>query len=72
MKMLPGVKCSTDKTFCQAIEGDANRLIRNRAMREAPKNVLTELQKFEEIATVKETASNVLRLYLNQVEAVTP
>jgi len=40
--------------------------------KEAPKRVLTELEKFKEIVTVKEITSNVLRLYLNQVEAVTP
>jgi len=39
---------------------------------EAPEKVFAELQDFQEIVSVKKIVSNTLRLYLNQVEAVTP
>jgi ABC-2 type transport system ATP-binding protein len=62
--------CDTPKKLKDSIPG--GDIMEVHLEKEAPKNVLTQLEKFEEIATVKETASNKLRLYLNQVEAVTP
>jgi len=40
--------------------------------KDAPAKVCSELQDFNEVATVKKMGSSVLRLYLNNVEAVTP
>jgi ABC-2 type transport system ATP-binding protein len=40
--------------------------------KEPPDKVLDQLQAFKEIVSVKEVSSNILRLHLNQVEAVTP
>lgn len=62
--------CDTPKKLKDSIPG--GDIMEVHLEKEAPKKVLTELEKFKEIATVKETASNILRLYLNQVEAVTP
>jgi ABC-2 type transport system ATP-binding protein len=62
--------CDTPKKLKDSIPG--GDIMEVHLEKEAPKKVLTELEKFEEIATVKETASNILRLYLNQVEALTP
>ena len=62
--------CDTPKKLKDSIPG--GDIMEVRLEKEAPKKVLNELEKFEEIATVKETTPNVLRLYLNQVEAVTP
>jgi len=40
--------------------------------KEAPDKVFAELQSFQEVVSVKKVGSTLLRLYLNQVEAVTP
>jgi ABC-2 type transport system ATP-binding protein len=40
--------------------------------KDTPDKVISDLKDFKEIVSVKQMASNSLRLYLNQVEAVTP
>ncbi len=64
------IVCDTPKKLKDSIPG--GDIMEVQLEKEAPKKVLSELEKFEEVATVKGTASNILRLYLNQVEAVTP
>ena len=64
------VVCNTPKTLKDSIPGgDVMEVILED---EAPNKVLTELEAFEAVSTVKKIGSNQLRLYLNQVEAVTP
>jgi len=62
--------CDTPKKLKDSIPG--GDIMEVHLEKEAPKKVLTELQAFQEIVTVKEVGSNMLRLYLNQVEAITP
>jgi ABC-2 type transport system ATP-binding protein len=64
------IVCDTPKKLKDSIPG--GDIMEVHLEKEAPKRVLTELKKFKEIVTVKEITSTVLRLYLNQVEAVTP
>jgi ABC-2 type transport system ATP-binding protein len=40
--------------------------------KEAPEKVFNELKDFKEVVSIKKVGTNQLRLYLNQVEAVTP
>ena len=62
--------CDTPKKLKDSIPG--GDIMEVQLEKEAPKKVLTELEALKEIVTVKEMHSNVLRLYLNQVEAITP
>jgi len=62
--------CDTPKKLKDSIPG--GDIMEVQLEKEAPKKVLTELEALKEIVTVKEMGSNVLRLYLNQVEAITP
>jgi len=62
--------CDTPKKLKDSIPG--GDIMEVQLEKEAPKKVLTELEALKEIVTVKEVGSNVLRLYLNQVEAITP
>ncbi len=62
--------CDTPKKLKDSIPG--GDVMEVHLEKEAPKKVLTELEKFPEIVTVKDVGSNVFRLYLNQVEAITP
>jgi ABC-2 type transport system ATP-binding protein len=64
------IVCDTPKKLKDSIPG--GDVMEVHLEKEAPKKVLTELEEFKEIVTVKEAAPNILRLYLNQVEAVTP
>jgi len=62
--------CDTPKKLKDSIPG--GDIMEVHLEKEAPRKVLTELEAFQEIATVKELGSNMLRLYLNQVESITP
>jgi len=62
--------CDTPKKLKDSIPG--GDIMEVHLEKEAPKKVLSELEAFDEIVSVKEMTSNTLRLYLNQVEAVTP
>ena len=62
--------CDTPKKLKDSIPG--GDIMEVQLEKEAPKKVLTELEALKEIVTVKEMDSNVLRLNLNQVEAITP
>ena len=62
--------CDTPKKLKDSIPG--GDVMEVHLEKEAPKKVLTELEAFPEIVTVKDLGSNVFRLYLNQVEAITP
>ena len=62
--------CNAPKKLKDSIPG--GDIMEVHLEKEAPKKVLTELEALKEIVTVKEMGSNVLRLYLNQVEAITP
>ncbi len=62
--------CDTPKKLKDSIPG--GDVMEVHLEKEAPKEILTKLEALKEIVTVKEMGSNVLRLYLNQVEAITP
>ncbi len=62
--------CDTPKKLKDSIPG--GDIMEVHLEKEAPKKVLSELEAFDEVSTVKGLGSNALRLYLNQVEAVTP
>jgi len=62
--------CDTPKKLKDSIPG--GDVMEIHLEKDAPDNILSELQAFKEIVTVKEAGSSTLRLYLNQVEAVTP
>ncbi len=62
--------CNTPKTLKDSIPG--GDIMEVLLEDEAPDKVLAELESFQEVSTIKKIGSNQLRLYLNQVEAVTP
>ncbi|HKZ94959.1 MAG TPA: ATP-binding cassette domain-containing protein [Candidatus Bathyarchaeia archaeon] len=62
--------CDTPKKLKDSIPG--GDVMEVHLEKEAPRKVLTEMEAIKEIVTVKEVGSNTLRLYLNQVESVTP
>jgi ABC-2 type transport system ATP-binding protein len=62
--------CNTPKKLKDSIVG--GDVMEVQLENEAPEKVFTDLQSFKEIVSVKKVGSNLLRLYLNQVEAVTP
>jgi len=62
--------CDTPKTLKDSIPG--GDIMEVQLEKEAPANVYAELQAFQEVVSVKKIGSTILRLYLNQVEAVTP
>jgi len=62
--------CDTPKKLKDSIPG--GDIMEVHLEKEAPKKVISELEAFNEIATLKEVTSDTLRLHLNQVEAVTP
>jgi ABC-2 type transport system ATP-binding protein len=62
--------CDTPKKLKDSIPG--GDIMEVHLEKEAPKKVIDELQAFEEIVELKEVTHETLRLYLNQVEAVTP
>jgi len=62
--------CNTPKKLKDSIPG--GDIMEVQLEKEAPDRVLNELQAFNEVRTVKKMGSNQLRLFLNQVEAVTP
>ncbi len=64
------VVCNTPKMLKDSIVG--GDIMEVQLENEAPDRVLADLQAFKEIVTVKKIGSSQLRLYLNQVEAVTP
>jgi ABC-2 type transport system ATP-binding protein len=62
--------CNTPKKLKDSIlGGDAMEV---QLEKEAPDKVFDELQSFKEVVTVKKLGSTQLKIYLNQVEAVTP
>lgn len=62
--------CNTPKTLKDSIPG--GDVMEVQMEKEMPDNVFTELQAFKEVVSVKKVGFTQLRLYLNQVEAVTP
>jgi len=64
------IVCDTPKKLKDSIPG--GDIMEVHLEKEAPDKIFTELQAFGEVASVKKVVSNTLRLYLNQVEAVTP
>jgi ABC-2 type transport system ATP-binding protein len=62
--------CDTPKVLKDSIVG--GDVMEVQLEEEAPQKVVTDLESFQEIVTVKRIGSGLLRLYLNQVEAVTP
>jgi len=62
--------CNTPKTLKDSIPG--GDIMEVHLEKEASDKILTELQAFKEVVTIKKVGSTLLRLYLNQVEAVTP
>ena len=62
--------CDTPKKLKDSIPG--GDVMEVHLEKEAPKKVLSELEANKEIVTVKQAGNKILRLYLNQVEAVTP
>jgi len=62
--------CNTPKALKDSIPG--GDIMEVQMEKEVPDKVFTELQAFQEVATVKKVGSTQVRLYLNQVEAVTP
>jgi ABC-2 type transport system ATP-binding protein len=62
--------CSTPKELKDSIPG--GDVMEVQLEKEAPDKVFDELQSFKEVATVKKLGSTQLKIYLNQVEAVTP
>jgi len=62
--------CDTPKTLKDSILG--GDIMEVHLEKEAPNKVFGELQAFKEVVTVKKVGTSQLKLYLNQVEAVTP
>jgi len=62
--------CDTPKKLKDSLIG--GDVMEVQLEKEAPDKVFDELQAFKEVVTVKKIGSSQLRLYLNQVEAVTP
>jgi ABC-2 type transport system ATP-binding protein len=62
--------CDTPKTLKDNIPG--GDVMEVQLEKEAPDKVFTELEAFKEVVSIKKVGSSQLRLYLNQVEAVTP
>jgi ABC-2 type transport system ATP-binding protein len=62
--------CDTPKKLKDSIPG--GDVMEVQMEKEAPDKLCAELEDFDEISTVKKVGSNLLRLYLNNVEAVTP
>jgi ABC-2 type transport system ATP-binding protein len=62
--------CDTPKKLKDSIPG--GDVMEVQLEKDAPEKVCSELQDFSEVATVKKVGSTLLRLYLNNVEAVTP
>jgi ABC-2 type transport system ATP-binding protein len=62
--------CDTPKKLKDSIPG--GDVMEVQMEKEAPDKLCAELEDFDEIATVKRISSGLLRLYLNNVEAVTP
>jgi len=62
--------CNTPKKLKDSIIG--GDVMEVQLEKETPDRVFDELQAFKEVVTVKKIGSNLLRMYLNQVEAVTP
>jgi ABC-2 type transport system ATP-binding protein len=62
--------CDTPKKLKDSIPG--GDVMEVQMEKEAPDKLCAELEDFDEIATVKRIGSGLLRLYLNNVEAVTP
>jgi len=62
--------CNTPKKLKDSIPG--GDVMEVQLEKEASEKVFDELQAFKEVVTVKKVGSAQLRLYLNQVEAVTP
>jgi len=62
--------CNTPKKLKDSIIG--GDVMEVQLEKEAPDKVFAELKTFSEVVTVKKIGSSLLRLYLNQVEAVTP
>jgi len=62
--------CDTPKKLKDSILG--GDVMEVQLEKEVSEKVFSELQAFKEVVTVKKVGSTQLRLYLNQVEAVTP
>jgi ABC-2 type transport system ATP-binding protein len=62
--------CDSPKKLKDSIPG--GDVMEVQLEKEAPEKVCSDLQDFQEVATVKRVGSSLLRLYLNNVEAVTP
>lgn len=62
--------CDTPKKLKDSIPG--GDVMEVQMEKEAPDKLCAELQNFDEIASVKKVGSTLLKLYLNNVEAVTP
>jgi ABC-2 type transport system ATP-binding protein len=62
--------CDTPKKLKDSIPG--GDVMEVQMEKEAPDKLCAELQDFDEIASVKKVGSTLLKLYLNNVEAVTP
>jgi ABC-2 type transport system ATP-binding protein len=62
--------CNTPKKLKDSIIG--GDIMDVQLEKEAPEKVFDDLQGFKEVVTVKRIGNGQLRLYLNQVEAVTP
>jgi len=62
--------CGTPKTLKDSIPG--GDVMEVQMEKDVPDKVVTELEAFREVVTVKKVGLTQLRLYLNQVEAVTP
>jgi len=62
--------CDTPKKLKDSIPG--GDVMEVQLEKEAPDKIFNELQAFNEVVSVKKVGSNQLRLYVNQVEAVTP
>jgi ABC-2 type transport system ATP-binding protein len=62
--------CDTPKKLKDSILG--GDVMEVQLEKEVPEKVFTELQAFKQVVTVKKVGFTQLRLYLNQVEAVTP
>jgi ABC-2 type transport system ATP-binding protein len=62
--------CDTPKKLKDSIPG--GDVMEVQMEKEAPDKLCAELQDFDEITSVKKVGSTLLKLYLNNVEAVTP
>ncbi len=62
--------CDTPKKLKDSIVG--GDVMEVQLEQEAPEKIFAELEAFPEVSSVKKVDTSLLRLYLNQVEAVTP